>query len=235
VRVRTEIRALIKMEIRMSAADEIKQVKKIYKEKKSDFEKRILEFKAVWASGDGEKIMQELMFCIFTPQSKAVNCWKCVRSIVDNGLMLSGTASDFVKLKEINGVRFKNNKSRYAAGARDRFVKNGRIIIKETLGGFKNVFEMRGWLVKNIKGYGYKESSHFLRNIGFTDEITILDRHILKNLKLMGVIKKVPATVTPKLYMEIENKMKAFAKKIRIPLPALDLILWYREAGHIFK
>ena len=27
----------------------------------------------------------------------------------------------------------------------------------------------------------YKEASHFLRNIGFGENIAILDRHILKN------------------------------------------------------
>lgn len=219
----------------MGAKEEIKQVKKIYRDKKADFERRIAGFKSVWRLGSESDLLRELMFCIFTPQSKAVNCWKCVRSISDNGLLIKGGPRDFLKLKEINGVRFKNNKSGYAALARDKFLHNGRIEIRRMLKDFKNALEMREWLVKNIKGYGYKEASHFLRNIGFTDDITILDRHILKNLKLMGVIRKVPSTVTPRLYMEIEGKMKAFAKKNRIPIAALDLILWYREAGHIFK
>jgi len=219
----------------MSALEEIREVKKIYRAKRADFEKRIAQFKAVWLSGSESAVLSELIFCIFTPQSKAVNCWKCVTSIIENKLLMNGTASDLLKLREINGVRFKNKKAVYAVTARDMFMKNGRIGLRKFLSDFKDVYKMRDWLVKNIKGYGYKEASHFLRNIGFTDDITILDRHILKNLKLMAVIKRVPDSVTPKLYMEIEGKMKAFAKKIRIPLPALDLILWYREAGHIFK
>lgn len=213
----------------------IKEIKTIYKNKRVDFEKRIAEFKKVWASGNEAAVLHELIFCIFTPQSKAVNCWKCVKSIIEKKLMMNGTAADLLKLKEINGVRFKNKKAIYAVTARDQFMKNGKIELRKFLSGFKNVYEMRDWLVKNIKGYGYKEASHFLRNIGFTDDITILDRHILKNLKLVGALKRVPESITPRIYMEIEGKMKAFAKKIRIPLPALDLILWYREAGHIFK
>jgi N-glycosylase/DNA lyase len=219
----------------MSALKEIQEVKRIYKDKRADFEKRIAEFKAVWNSGSERTVLHELIFCIFTPQSKAVNCWKCVTAIIEQKLMMNGTAVDLLKLKEINGVRFKNKKAAYAVAARNMFVKNGKIELREFLSGFKNVYEMRGWLVENIKGYGYKEASHFLRNIGFTDDITILDRHILKNLKRMGAIKRVPGSITPALYMEIENKMKAYAEKIRIPLAVLDLILWYREAGHIFK
>jgi N-glycosylase/DNA lyase len=219
----------------MSALREIQEVKQIYRVKRADFDRRIAEFKAVWASGSESAVLHELIFCIFTPQSKAVNCWKCVTSIIENRLMVNGTAADLLRLKEINGVRFKNKKAVYAVTARDMFMKNGKTGLRKFLGGFNNVYEMRDWLVENIKGYGYKEASHFLRNIGFVDEITILDRHILKNLKRMGAIKRVPGSITPKLYMEIEAKMNAFAKKIRIPLPALDLILWYREAGHIFK
>ncbi len=213
----------------------ILEVQEIYKTKRKDFEKRLDEFRAMWESGDNRGMLHELIFCIFTPQSKAANCWKCVRSIVDNGLLIGGGAGDFLKLKEINGVRFKNNKSGYAVLARDKFVKNGKITIKPFLSKFKNPYNMRAWLVENIKGYGYKEASHFMRNIGLVDGIAILDRHILKNLKLMGAIKKVPDSITPAVYLEIEKKMKAFAAKIHVPMPALDLILWYKEAGHIFK
>jgi N-glycosylase/DNA lyase len=182
---------------RMSAAGEIKQVRQIYKNKKADFEKRIAEFKSVWRSGSEAAVLHEMIFCIFTPQSKAVNCWKCVTSIIENKLMMNGTTQDLLKLKEINLVRFKNKKAAFAVMARDKFMKNNRVELRKFLSGFKNVYEMRDWLVENIKGYGYKEASHFLRNIGFTDDITILDRHILKNLRLMGAIKRVPESITP--------------------------------------
>jgi len=83
---------------------------------------------------------------------------------------------------------------------------------------FKNPEKIRVWLVKNIKGFGYKEASHFLRNIGLGENIAILDRHILKNLKRFKVIKEVPISISPRKYLEIENKMKLFSKKIKIPV-----------------
>jgi N-glycosylase/DNA lyase len=89
--------------------------------------------------------------------------------------------------------------------------------------------------VENVKGLGYKEASHFLRNIGLGEDLAILDRHILKNLALLGVIKEVPTSPTKRIYLEIERKMTAFSKESKIPMGHLDLLLWYKEAGEVFK
>ena len=93
----------------------------------------------------------------------------------------------------------------------------------------------REWLVENVRGMSYKEASHFLRNIGQGEKLTILDRHILKNLKALNVIDKVPKSLSKKKYLEIEEKMMDFADRIKIPLDHLDLLLWYKETGEIFK
>ena len=98
-----------------------------------------------------------------------------------------------------------------------------------------NIAETREWLVSNVKGFGYKEASHFLRNIGFGSDIAILDRHILKNLKKHGVINEIPKTITKKNYFEIENRMRDFSKRSGIPMAHLDLLFWSNETGEIFK
>jgi len=92
----------------------------------------------------------------------------------------------------------------------------------------------REWLVENVKGYGFKEASHFLRNIGYR-ELAILDRHILKYLVEFGVIEKVPKSLTKKNYMEIEEKFKQFSGRVGIPMDELDLLFWSLETGEIFK
>jgi N-glycosylase/DNA lyase len=219
----------------MTVKQEIAAVKKIYAQQRPVIEKALAGFRAKWAKGSPGDILHEMIFCIFTPQSKAVNCWACVERIIEDRLIMNATPAQLLKLKEMNGVRFKNKKAVYACLARDLFVRNGKITIKDFLGGFKSPYEMREWLVRNIKGYGYKESSHFLRNIGFGDDIAILDRHILKNLVRMGVIPQVPESLTHVRYLEIEQLMKKFAKKTGIPMDGLDLALWFREAGHVFK
>src|SRR3989344_2831258 len=105
---------------------------------------------------------------------------------------------------------------------------------KKAMDEIKDNQELREWLVKNVKGISYKESAHFLRNVGYRN-LAILDRHILKNLVKYGGIKELPKTLTKKKYFEIENQFKEFSKKVNIPIDELDLLFWSMEAGEIFK
>lgn len=210
------------------------EIEKIYKEKQKDIEKRLKEFKEIWEKGSNEDIHAELSFCILTPQSKAVNAWKAITTLRENGLLFNGSAEDIVEY--LNIVRFKNNKAKYLVALREQMQnEKGEIITKDFFNSITNVKEKREWIVKNIKGMAYKEAGHFLRNVGFGKEIAILDRHILKNLVKLEVIEDVPKSLSPKLYLEIEEKMKAYCKFISIPMDSLDLLLWYKEAGEIFK
>ena len=210
------------------------EIEKIYKEKQKDIEKRLREFKEIWERGSNEDIHAELSFCILTPQSKAVNAWKAITTLRENGLLFNGSTEDIVEY--LNIVRFKNNKAKYLVALREQMQnEKGEIITKDFFNSITNVKEKREWIVKNIKGMAYKEAGHFLRNVGFGKEIAILDRHILKNLVKLEVIEDVPKSLTPKLYLEIEEKMKAYCKFISIPMDSLDLLLWYKEAGEIFK
>lgn len=210
------------------------EIEKIYLDKKEDIEKRLQEFKNTWNKGNNKDIHVELSFCILTPQSKAVNAWKAITTLRDNNLLFQGTPEEIVEF--LNIVRFKNNKAKYLVELREQMKdENGEIITKDFFSKFKSVEEARNWIVKNIKGMAYKEAGHFLRNVGFGDNIAILDRHILKNLVRLGVIDEVPKTLTPKLYLEIEDKMRNYCKEVNIPMDSLDLLLWYIEAGEIFK
>ena len=113
--------------------------------------------------------------------------------------------------------------------------KKGKIITKDFFNSLPTVYEKRDWIVKNIKGMSYKEAGHFLRNVGFGADVAILDRHILKNLVKLEVIDELPKTLSPKLYLEIEEKMRKYCKFVKIPMDEMDLLLWYKEAGVIFK
>lgn len=218
----------------MKKNDYFYEIEKKYFEIKDDIEKRLKEFKEVWEKGDNKDIHVELSFCILTPQSKAVNAWKAITTLRDNGLLFSGSAEEMVEY--LNIVRFKNNKAKYLVELREKMKDDeGKIITKDFFLKFQDIKEAREWIVKNIKGMAYKEASHFLRNVGFGQEISILDRHILRNLVRLEVIDEVPKSITPKLYLEIEKKMKDYCSYVNISMDSLDLLLWYLEAGEIFK
>jgi len=218
---------------RKAEKEALHDIREIYSKIKPEIEIRLAEFKDVWENGSEEDVFAELVFCLFTPQSKAKSCWATLLKLREEGLLLEGGEQEV--LRECNLVRFKYKKSGFVVEARQHFVKGGEVSIRPLLASFGKPPEMRNWLVENIKGLGYKEASHFLRNVGRGEELAILDRHILKNLVLLGVIKEIPKSLTPTRYLGIEKKMLVFCKKSNIPMDHLDLVLWYKEAGEVFK
>jgi N-glycosylase/DNA lyase len=95
--------------------------------------------------------------------------------------------------------------------------------------------ELRERLIKQVKGLGLKEATHFLRNIGKNGGLAILDRHILRNLKRCGVIKASPKSLTRKRYLSIERRFIEFSERVGIPIDELDLLFWSMETGEIRK
>ena len=221
----------IKLESRIDK-EKNEEILKIYKEIKKDIETAIKSYKNAW-KGTEREVFAEVAFCILTPQSKAKNAWKAITNLVENGLLYDGKAEEIVEF--LNIVRFKNNKSRYLVKLRELMTRNGKLQPKKILSKVEDTFEKRKWILKNVKGMGMKEANHVLRNLGFGENIAILDRHILRNLKALNVIDEIPKTITEKKYYEIEEKMREYSKYSGIKMDELDLVLWYKEAGEIFK
>ena len=209
-----------------------KEILKIHKEIKTGIEKAIKGYKKAW-EGTEQEVFAEMAFCILTPQSKAKNAWKAITNIVENGLLYEGKAEEIVEF--LNIVRFKNNKSRYLVELRELMTRERKLQPKKILSEIGDTFEKRKWILKNVKGMGLKEANHVLRNLGFGENIAILDRHILRNLEALNVIDEIPKTITEKKYYEIEEKMREYSDFSKIRMDELDLVLWYKEAGEIFK
>jgi N-glycosylase/DNA lyase len=210
----------------------VEQLQELYKDRRSDIRKRLEDFRQVLDSSD-EEVFGELSFCLLTPQSSAKVCWDAVLKMKEANVLLSGTAKEIEPY--VKQVRFGDSKARYIVEARKTFRDNGKLQLKSRIRSFYNPYELREWLVENVKGLGYKEASHFMRNIGLGEELAILDRHILRNLAELKVIPEVPATITKKRYLEMEEKLRTFSKKIDIPMGELDLLFWSKETGWIFK
>ena len=208
----------------------LEELAKIYLPIKPQIESRLQDFSRIWKEAREEELFRELVFCLLTPQSKARTCWRAVERLERKCMIREAGPEEITR--ELVGVRFNLRKGEYICLARSRF---SSCSLRDTLAGFSDAFAAREWLVANIKGLGYKEASHFLRNIGLGGDLAILDRHILKNLALLGVIDEVPASPSKKLYLEIEKKMIDFSREAKIPMPHLDLLLWYKEAGEVFK
>ena len=193
-----------------------------YEKKKIEIENRLLDFKKI----KNNDIFYELCFCLLTPQSSGFRADYCINELKKNDFLYKNFNPKPILRKKI---RFHNNKTKYLLEAKNNFKK-----IKNKIETTKNIRELQIWLLKNVKGLGLKEVNHLLRNIGY-ENLAILDRHILKNLKDHNVINTIPRSLTPKLYLEIEQKFKDFSKKVKIPMDHLDLLFWSQETGKVFK
>lgn len=197
-------------------------------------EQRLLEFKQLRETATDEILYKELLFCLLTPQSNAERCWVAVEQLERKNLLF---CNDPIKISEcLRGyTRFHHTKAKNILKNKEVLVENNKMVIKDQLNKITGPHEMREWLVLHIKGMGYKEASHFLRNIGLGEELAILDRHILKKLVEFEVIDSIPTSITGKLYLEIEEHMIKFAEKIKVPISHLDLVFWYMQKKFIFK
>lgn len=186
---------------------------------------RLREFKEI-GDASNKEIFKELCFCILTAHYNAERSMKMQKLMGDDFLTLP-KAQLAEKLKRL-GHRYPDARAKYIIAARE--YKNS---MREIIDKFNNDNKLRDWFAKNIKGIGYKEASHFLRNIGYSD-FAIIDFHILNVLAKHGLIEK-PKTLTRKRYLEIEDLMKRIAKKAKLTLAELDLYLWYTETDKVLK
>jgi len=211
----------------LSRADEL--LEKINGLKNSHVKKlvdmRMEEFKQNGGKASRE-IFKELCFCILTANFNAERSIE-IQKKIDDGFLTLPISQLTEELRKL-GHRYPQTRARYIVEAR-RYADS----LKDVISRFKDSSLLREWLTKNIKGIGFKEASHFLRNIGYND-LAIIDFHIINILSKYGLTDR-PKTMTKKKYLEIESILRKIAKLSDISLAELDLFLWYLETGKVLK
>ncbi len=174
---------------------------------------------------DNYSLFIELSFCILTANTSAEMGIKTQR-LINTGFI----EYDIDKLKD----ELKKNKYRFY-NKRAEYIVNSRFIIPEikNLLSSKDREYIRHYLVENIKGIGYKEASHFLRNVGIFD-FAILDKHIMRLLFENNYIDDVKLS-TDKDYIKNELVFKKIARKFHMKPGIIDLYLWKIATGKILK
>ncbi len=203
----------------------LQELHRLYDNRRDAIQKRLGDFSRVQPS----QYFYELVYCILTPQSSAVNAAKAVERLQAVSFHETSCDPEPILFQKDFYIRFHRTKARLLLRLRESFPD-----ILDALSDSRPTIVLREWLVEHVHGYGYKEASHFLRNIGHRD-LAILDRHILKNLKRFGAIRTIPKTLTRKQYLKLENQFHRFADTVGIPLDELDLLFWSMETGEILK
>jgi len=184
---------------------------------------RIQEFKTM-RDNPVDVLFQELCFCILTANCSAERCIR-IQNEINQGFLVFSEEELGQKLKTL-GYRFPP-RARHIIVSR-QYCSDLPKVLRSFHGE-----ALREWLVEHVDGLGYKEASHFLRNIGF-DDFAIIDSHIVDVLVKNGLITQ-PKTLTKRVYLEIEQMLKKLAKQVHLSLAELDLYLWYMETGKVLK
>ncbi len=211
----------------------IDSIKAAHIERFDEIRARLAEFEAVWAGEPDERLWEEMVFCFFTGGCSAKMGIRSIEAV--RPLLLTGTHDELMNAL-VGRHRYPRARSGYIVASREFLQEHCGLRLRKKLESFENSLERRDWLVKEkrIKGLGYKEASHFLRNIGLKG-YAILDKHILRSLAELEIIDDPKPPNTRMKYLLIEDKLKNLAEITQIDFDELDLVLWSMKTGEILK
>ncbi len=213
----------------------IESVRGAHAARRNEIRARLRQFHVVWKTASDARLWEEMVFCIFTAGASAkmgLRSVEAIRPLLANGRQQAMTRA----LVSAGAHRFPNARPEYVVTTRDYLQGSCAMRLRERLNGFGDPFDRRDWLATEprIKGLGYKEASHYLRNIGFKG-YSILDKHIVRCLAELGVIDSPKPPANRHRYLETESKMRQFATDAGIDFDELDLVLWSMKTGEILK
>jgi len=202
------------------------ELRQLYAARREAITSRLAEFSQVRPS----EYFYELAYCLLTPQSSAEHAELAVDSLRQARFLETGFDPAEILADRSRYVRFHRTKARRLLRLREHFER-----VPLAIEALPAPAELRLWLATNVDGLGLKEATHFLRNIGRNGDLSILDRHILRNLRRYGVLRSVPSSLSSKAYLRIERRFVGFADEVEIPINHLDLLFWSLETGVIRK
>ncbi len=214
--------------------NEIEALRAGYQLKKAEIQARLNDFALIGQAGDDGRLFEELVYCIFTAGASARMGEVAVGRV--RRLLKRGT-HDQLREALTGAHRFPRARSGYVVTTRTWLRSDCGMRLREKLDSFGVDHEARrDYFARTpgIKGIGYKEASHYLRNIGYRG-YAILDKHILRSLHELRVIDHAKPPTNRRQYLAIEAVMKEFATAIEIDFDELDLLFWSNKTGVILK
>ena len=211
----------------------IKEIKKAHAERRDQIRERLDQFAAVWKRGDDRELWEEMVFCFFTGGCSAAMGLRSVEAV--RPVLMDGDRTQIANALA-GSHRYPNARAGYVVHSREFLKERYNLELRKKLHDFDCSLERRDWLVreKGIKGLGYKEASHYLRNIGFRG-YAILDKHVLNCLSELKIIDDPKPPNTRAKYLTVEDQLRKLTRRLNIDFDELDLVLWSMKTGVILK
>ena len=210
---------------------ERRELLELYELKKEEIRNRLLEFRRAFEEADDRRIFRELSFCILSSGAGPKIAGQCVSAMGEK--LMDGEENELLgRIEAIH--KYAENASRYIVFTREYLREEHGFLLKSLVSSFEDRVERRDFFAKNpgIKGLGYMQASHFLRNLGFSG-YAILDRNNLASLFELGITGETKYPLTKKRYLETESAMTEAARGLGISLDEFDLLLWSRKRKYV--
>lgn len=199
---------------------------------------------AKWNQSDEEELWKELALCVLS-SNVPYEMAKSAHSHLNHVGLLD--IPDVVKMcaekriaqelskpiclpKRKNGMlrryRFPNCRAASIAEAGRLFYCDSSGI-QSLLSRFTDEVDARDFFAENVPGIGLKEASNFLRNVGFSNSLAIVDSHILSFMQgayLIGMDTFDGSS--KKSYAQVEQVLRDVSERNGLNLSVLDLAIW---------
>jgi N-glycosylase/DNA lyase len=211
----------------------LKSIRETHAARGDEIKRRLDEFGSVGERADDRELWEEMVFCFFTGGCSAVMGLRSVEAI--RHVLMDGDQQQIANALA-GSHRYPNARAKYVIHSRKFLKEHLNMKLGEKLRSFDCPLERRDWLVreKGIKGLGYKEASHYLRNVGFRG-YAILDKHVLNCLAELKIIDDPKPPNTRTKYLTVEDKLRKLTRRLKIDFDELDLVLWSMKTGVILK
>ncbi|MEN6318927.1 MAG: DNA lyase [Syntrophaceae bacterium] len=154
--------------------------------------------------------------------------------IINQGSSILAGKIEYVLKQPLYDSRWKNTGRRYrfptlrahqiAKTMENIYSRHGSL--KCILNNCALASKARGQLVRTALGIGPKQASLFLRNIGYTDDLAILDVHVLRYMAMRGMtnLKSPPSSLNA--YEKTENCLLEHSLGLGFTIGCLDQAIW---------
>jgi len=195
-----------------------------------------------WQRMTEQEIVHELLLCILgsgvryevaVAYAMEITSSKCLSE--SNANIIEDDISSILNNEVPNYWGGKSYKRYRYPNVRASYISSSYYNITREFGSFKQFLnnnylpsELRRIVVLNCPGIGPKQASHFLKNVGYSNELAILDRHIIRYMKIVDS-KSVSTYQLGRLdkYEDIELRFIKIVKNFQHPIAIIDQAMWF--------
>jgi len=204
-------------------------------------------FEIGWYNLLEEQLWCELVSCILGSRVTYEIASSCVSHLYQQGLLYPLNIIDkpdkterylvhelskpfFSSFKKEEGYKYPypKTRSRYIVQTAIEIYENDKTTLKKILEDCKNEYEARESIKEKSKGIGYKQASLFLRNVSYSENLAILDCHVIKFMVLLNIVEnnEIQNVSTRYRYMKLEKDLLTYAISKEKQISTLDLAIW---------